>query len=129
MVNKKHLRGGAEKMREVAQLLSEWANDLESSLAKKSGRKGADSAPAETQVEVPEETVAESAVPAAVPDEELSYEMVRGFLGNKCAAGFRTQVQALINSFGAQKFSEVDPVHYPALVEAVGLLGGEDHAG
>ena len=31
MVNKKDLRGGAEKMREVAQLLSAWADDLEAS--------------------------------------------------------------------------------------------------
>ena len=32
MVNKKDLRGGIEKMREVAQLLTGWADDLERSL-------------------------------------------------------------------------------------------------
>ena len=36
MVNRKDLRAGVEKMREVAQLLTEWANDMESSLTKKS---------------------------------------------------------------------------------------------
>ena len=61
----------------------------------------------------------------------LSADAVRAELAAKCAAGFRTQVQALINSYGAAKFSEVAPEHYPALLEAVACLGvgGEDHAG
>ena len=50
-------------------------------------------------------------------------------LSAKCAAGFRAQVQAVINSFGAERFSEVAAEHYPALLEMVAGLGGDDDAG
>ena len=42
MVNKKDLRGGAEKMREVAQLLCLWAEDLETAAEKKGRKKAVD---------------------------------------------------------------------------------------
>ena len=38
MANRKDFRGSIEKMREVAELLSGWADDMERSLEKKSGR-------------------------------------------------------------------------------------------
>ena len=127
MVNKKDLRGGIEKMREVAQLLTGWADDLERSLEagkKKKPAAAADVAPAVETAPAAETVPVESAsAPAPTAD------AVRAELAAKCAAGFRTQVQALINSFGAAKFSEVSPEHYPALLEAVAGLGGDDHAG
>ena len=129
MANKKDLRGGIEKMREVAQLLNEWADDMESSLIKKSGRKAAaDIAPAEAPAAADEPAADEAAVVRKKP-EIPAPETVREILGKKCAAGYRAQVQALINSFGAMKFSEVDPAHYPALLEAVESLGGDPDAG
>ena len=54
---------------------------------------------------------------------------INGVTWDKCAAGYRAQVQALINSYGAAKFSEVDPAHYADLVAAASLLGGDSDAG
>ena len=145
MVNKKDLRGGAEKMREVAQLLCLWAEDLEAVAEKKSRKKVADSAadssleqaaepdaPAEAAVA---ETVAPVAasepvqVEEAVAQVEIKYEDLRGLLAEKSAAGYRTQVMALINSFGAEKLSEVGPAHYADLWDAAAGLGGDGDAG
>jgi len=128
MVNKKDLRGGIEKMREVAQLLSGWADDMESSLEAKEKKTAADAlsaAEAAPAVKVAPSADAAPAAPAELPEAES----VRTVLAAKCAAGFRTQVQALINSFGAAKFSEVAKEHYPALLEAVAGLGGDPNAG
>ncbi len=143
MVNKRDLRGGIEKMREVAQLLNGWADDMERSLEAEKNKKAAaaDAAPDGEAVPAGEGVPVASAVSAAdapaasasaaAVAPALSADAVRAELAAKCAAGFRTQVQALINSYGAAKFSEVAPEHYPALLEAVACLGvgGEDHAG
>ena len=60
----------------------------------------------------------------------LKAQAVHDFLRDKCAAGYRAQVEALIHSFGAVKFSGVAPVHYPELMKAAAALGsGDDHAG
>lgn len=142
MVNKRDLRGGIEKMREVAQLLNGWADDMERSLEAEKNKKAAaaDAAPAGEAAPGGETVPVASAVSADAPAASASAaaavpalpaDAVRAELAAKCAAGFRTQVQALINSYGAAKFSEVAPEHYPALLEAVACLGvgGEDHAG
>lgn len=128
MANKKDLRGSIEKMREVAQLLSEWADDMEASLAKKS-RKSTDAAAEPVVTETP--AAHPEAVPPepAVPPRQPVAADVRALLAEKCAAGFRAQVQALINSYGAAKFSEVDPSHYAELMESAALLGGDPDAG
>lgn len=133
MADKKDLRGGIEKMREVAQLLIGWADDMERSLDKPAEK------PAEKPVAKPSRKAAKKAdaaeaeKPAAESDaaapKAVTADQVRGILAGKCAAGFKTQVQALINSFGANKFSEVDPAHYPALLEAVRGLGDGADAG
>ena len=121
MVNKKDLRGGVAKMREVAELLTGWADDMERSLEKKPGKKTVAALVAE-----PEEST-----PAAEPVAASSFEDVRGLLAAKSAAGYRAQVLALINSFGAEKLSEVDPSHFGELMESAALLGldGDIHAG
>ena len=141
MVNKRDLRGGIEKMREVAQLLNGWADDMERSLEAEKNKKAAaaDAAPDGETVSAGEAVSVASAVsvadaPAASASAVAvapapSADAVRAELAAKCAAGFRTQVQALINSFGAAKFSEVAPEHYPALLEAVAGLGGDPDAG
>ena len=133
MANKKDLRAGIEKMREVAELLSGWADDMEASLEKKSGGRKAAAATMEAVPEEaapavdPEPTPAEAAEPAAVAPP--SFEEVRGLLSAKSAAGCRTQVLALIRSYGAEKLSEVDPAHYADLMEAAASLGGDGDAG
>ena len=143
MTDKKDLRGGIEKMREVAQLLTGWADDLEGSL--EAGKKKkvaadkavvADAAPAaDAAVPAAQAVPAAESAAAAEPDAPAeppappSTDEVRAVLAAKCAAGFKAQVQAVINSFGAEKLSGVAPEHYPALLEMVADLGGEDHAG
>ena len=128
MANKKDLRGGIGKMREVAELLSAWADEMERSLEKKTVRKHAGTvAEAADAVPVPASEV--PAVPAAAEEPAVpaapvpSFEEVRGLLAAKSAAGCRTQVLALIRSCGAEKLSEVDPAHYAELMEAAAGLG------
>ena len=146
MVNKKDLRAGVLKMREVAELLSGWADDMERSLEKKGGRKAAaadaavavaaDAVVAETAEAAPVDVVSEPASEAAgdavappEPAAQPSFEDVRTLLAAKSAAGCRTQVLALIRSYGAEKLSEVDPSHYADLVVAAASLRGDGDAG
>ena len=117
MVNKKDLREGIVKMREVAELLSGWADDMEHSLEKK-GRKAA----ADAAAVVTETPAAHPVGPEEKPVEakaEVKYEDLRSLLAEKSAAGYRTQVIALIRSYGAEKLSEVDKSCYADLYEAV----------
>ena len=138
MVNKKDLRAGVLKMREVAELLSGWADDMERSLEKKGGRKtaAADAAVTEAAEAAPVDVVSEPAQEAAgdavappEPAVQPSFEDVRTLLAAKSAAGCRTQVLALIRSYGAEKLSEVDPAHYADLVVAAASLRGDGDAG
>ena len=50
---------------------------------------------------------------------------VRKILAEKCAAGFGTQVKALIESYGASSLKEVPPEKYEELLAAVSGLGGD----
>ena len=167
MVNKKDLRGGIVKMREVAQLLTGWADDLEASFQdQKAGAcevgesrttasggnlvrdevirneravrgtvatiEEADpgkSAPAEKRKKTPAAKAA--AEPAAEEKKAalLTLPEVRAVLAEKCSKGFRAQVKALIDSFGASALRDVAPEHYGELLEAASGLGGEQDAG
>lgn len=53
-------------------------------------------------------------IPAPVT-KTLGKEQLRAFLGEKSLAGHRDAIQALIHKYGGQKFSDIDPKHYPAL--------------
>ena len=130
MANKKDLRGSIEKMREVAELLTGWADDMERSLKNKGNRKNDSS---ETVSEMEPVSVSDSdsgSAPESVSDvAPPSFEELRGLLAAKSAGGYRTQVLALIQSYGAEKLSEVDPSHYADLMEAAAGLGGDVDAG
>lgn len=67
--------------------------------------------PPDTKAEEPK-TVEETPAPVTKP---LGKEQLRAFLGEKSLAGHREAVQALIRKYGGQKFSDIDPSHYPAL--------------
>ena len=138
MANKKDLRGSIEKMREVAELLTGWADDMERSLKNKGNRKDASSEVNSEMELVPASTLdcdsVSGPVPASVSEQVSdvappSFEELRGLLAAKSAGGYRTQVLALIQSYGAEKLSEVDPSHYADLMEAAAGLGGESDAG
>ncbi len=142
MVNKKDLRAGVASMRKTAAFLQQWADDLESSLGKKPVKEPEvavvesvaavdESAAVEEPAAVAvEEVAAVEAEPAAAgevaPAPELTLGEMQKILGEKSAQGFRTQVGALVCSYGVRKLSELDPKYYAELVEAVAGLGGGD---
>lgn len=46
----------------------------------------------------------------------LTLETVRAVLADKSRAGFTTQIRSLLQQYGAEKLSGIDPVHYKALL-------------
>lgn len=61
--------------------------------------------------------------PEAAPAEPvLTLEAVRAVLADKSRAGFTAQIRALLQKYGANKLSGVNPVNYKALLaDAEGL--------
>ena len=133
-MNKKDLRAGVALVRKTAVFLQQWADELEGSPAKDGRKAAADEVPAAVE-DVADETVVESAAEDSVAETvaeesaaspELTLEYMREYLGTKSAAGYKTQVNALVCSYGVSKLSEIDPYHYPELLEAVKGLGDSD---
>ncbi len=132
MMNKKDgLRTGIAEMRSVAQRLNQWADDLEASFrnseADASEVPASGSGSAEKEKEVSKQTGTESAA-APKKGKALTLPEVRAFLAEKVAAGFGTQVKALIESYGAASLKGVPAEKYEELMEAVKDLG-DVHAG
>ena len=123
------LRAGVAEMRSVAQRLNQWADDLEASFQGKEADAtevpASEPGSAEKKKRVPKPVAAE---PAAVKEERkaLTLPEVRAVLAGKCAAGFGTQVKALIESYGASTLKEVPTDKYEELLEAVKGLGDTD---
>lgn len=70
----------------------------------------------DTKAEEPKEADSKTVVEApAHVTKAMGKEELRAFLGEKSLAGHRDTVQALIRKYGGQKFSDIDPKHYPAL--------------
>jgi len=72
MADKKDLRGSIMKMREVAQLLSGWADDMESSLEAGKKKKAAAAADVAVSVAAPVAVPAEAPVAEPVPVPEAA---------------------------------------------------------
>ena len=149
MLDKKDLRGAAVLFGELSQLLTEWADDIDEyrkmkGLEPAAGKTLADVLALESDaaeatvaaivgksVPVAEEETAVASAPVApvvsddVPVPPYTFDAVLAYVGKKVSKGFRTQVEALFNSYGAKKFSEIDPDYYGALVEAVAGLGAD----
>ena len=52
----------------------------------------------------------------------LTLEAVRAVLANKSRAGFTAQIRSLLQKYGADKLSGIDPANYKALItDAEGL--------
>ena len=123
------LRAGVAEMRSVAQRLNQWADDLEASFQGKEADAAEVSAsepgPAEKKKRTAKSAGAES---AAAPEKgkTLTLPEVRAVLAGKCAAGFGTQVKALIESYGASTLKDVPAEKYEELLEAVKGLGDPD---
>ncbi len=66
--------------------------------------------------------------PTPKPEPEkpaLKLEDVRKVLAQKARAGLTDEVRALIQKYGADRLSEVDPVHYAALLADAEVLHAE----
>lgn len=58
--------------------------------------------------------------PEATPAEPvLTLEAVRAVLADKSRAGYTVQIRSLLQKYGADKLSGVDPANYKALLEDV----------
>lgn len=143
MLDKKDFSGNAPLMRAVAELLNGWADDLDRVRLKKGRKAAVDQAPAKAPAEemvlaaaaaASEPAPVSAPAPVVVPPAErpqppYTYDAVHAYVGLKISQGFKAQVVALFGSYGAKKFSEVDPAYYGDLVEAVSALeAGDDHA-
>ena len=126
-MNKKDFAAAVKEMRSVANRLLAWAEDLEKSAGP----------PVEVDpgVSVVDEATVKAVAPAAnavaapAAPAPLTYDDVYAVLEPLCQQNKSLQVQALINSFGAERLSGVPAERYSELVEAARLLGGDDHAG
>ena len=54
--------------------------------------------------------------PTPVKEPPLTLEVVRAVLANKSRAGYTTQIRSLLQKYGTDKLSGVDPANYKALL-------------
>ena len=132
MDKREGLRAGIAEMRSVAQRLMAWADDLEASFRDQEAPEpevdAGKPAAAPRKKRAADKAVAEPAA-AAETRKALTLPEVRAVLAEKCAAGFGTQVKALIESYGAASLKGVSPEKYEELLEAAGQFGGDADAG
>ena len=61
-----------------------------------------------------------------VPEEEkpkITFEQVRAALANKSRDGYTLAVKNLVESFGAEKLSEIKPEHYAEILKQAEMIG------
>jgi len=61
--------------------------------------------------------------PADPPPKAITLEDVRAVLAEKSHDGYTDQVRGLLQKYGAEKLSGVDPKHYAALLKDAEVLG------
>ena len=135
MDKREGLRAGIAEMRSVAQRLNQWADDLEASFRGQEAPAGEvpdaepQQAPDRKKIMGDKKAVrkgAEEPAAAAETRKALTLPEVRAVLAEKCAAGFGTQVKALIESYGVSTLKGVPPEKYEELLETVKGLGDAD---
>ena len=53
---------------------------------------------------------------------EITLEQVRGVLADKSRSGHTAEVRAIIQKYGADRLSEIDPKDYPAVLKEAEVL-------
>lgn len=101
-----------EELRSCSESLNDLANELDELFFGHRDECTASPAPKPTPKPGPEK-------PA------LKLEDVRKVLAQKARAGLTDEVRALIQKYGADRLSEVDPVHYAALLADAEVLHAE----
>ncbi len=61
--------------------------------------------------------------PDAPPPKAITLEEVRAVLAEKSHDGYTDQVRGLLQKYGAERLSSVDPTHYAALLKDAEVLG------
>lgn len=61
--------------------------------------------------------------PADPPPKAITLEEVRAVLAEKSHDGYTAEVRGLLQKYGAEKLSGVDPKHYAALLKDAEVLG------
>ena len=61
--------------------------------------------------------------PIAPPPKAITLEEVRAVLAERSHDGYTDQVRGLLQKYGAEKLSGVDPKHYAALMKDAEVLG------
>ena len=61
--------------------------------------------------------------PADPPPKAITMEEVRAVLAERSHDGYTDQVRGLLQKYGAEKLSGVDPKHYAALLKDAEVLG------
>ena len=74
------------------------------------------------QPKIAAQTIKKSPSPAA-PEKVVTLEQVRAVLAEKSQDGLTAEVRALLEKYGAQKLSAVDPKDYAALLKEAEVLG------
>ncbi len=106
-MNKKHLEDLAEKLKGLSDSIQKLSESIDGS-----------------DPEEPEkvEKKTEDKPKVAKSEKEVSLEEVRAVLAEKSHAGFTDEVRELLEKYGAEKLSLVDPANYAALLkDAEGL--------
>ena len=71
----------------------------------------------------PETLPAPAPAPADPPPKAITLEEVRAVLAERSHDGYTDQVRGLLQKYGAEKLSGVDPKHYAALMKDAEVLG------
>ena len=74
------------------------------------------------QPKIAAQTIKKSPPPAA-PEKVVTLEQVRAVLAEKSHDGLTAEVRALLEKYGAQKLSAIDPKDYAALLKDAEVLG------
>lgn len=64
--------------------------------------------------------------PAKVEKPQFTLEDVRAVLAEKSRAGHTAKVRALLQKYGADKLSAIDPANYEALMKDAEVIGNGD---
>ena len=72
-----------------------------------------------------EETETTSEEPKPEPQKVLKLEDVRAVLATKAKDGYKNEVRALLNKYGAESLSALANEHYTAVLEEAGGLGND----
>ena len=97
--------------RVIAEIISEFQGEPDKPVIEAKAKKAAPK-----QIEAKTEEAAASA-------KEYTFTEVRTFLADKSRAGHTAEVRTLLQKYGAEKLSAVDPANYEALMKDAEVIG------